>query len=55
MKKIAIYASLLGMIGVMVGAFGAHGVRSKISDYHYAAYRVGVEYLFFHLLLLIFL
>lgn len=49
MKKIAFYAAILGILGVAFGAFGAHGIKGKISDYHYASYRVGVEYLFFHL------
>jgi uncharacterized membrane protein YgdD (TMEM256/DUF423 family) len=55
MKKIAIYASILGAIGVLVGAFGAHGVKGKISDYHYSSCRVGIEYLFFHLAPLLFI
>jgi uncharacterized membrane protein YgdD (TMEM256/DUF423 family) len=49
MKKIAVYASILGILGVAFGAFGAHGIKGKISDNHYGAYRVGIEYLFFHI------
>lgn len=55
MKKIATYTCILGAIGVLVGAFGAHGVKGKISDYHYSSYRVGIEYLFFHLAPLLFI
>ena len=55
MKKIAVYTCILGSIGVLVGAFGAHGVKCKISDYHYSSYRVGIEYLFFHLAPLLFI
>lgn len=49
MKKFAIIASVFGALGVLFGAFGAHAVKGKISDYHYSSYRVGIEYLFFHL------
>lgn len=55
MRKIAFYASILGIIGIVFGAFGAHGVKGKISDFHYASYRVGIEYLFFHLAPLLFI
>lgn len=55
MKKIASYAAILGFLGVAFGAFGAHGVKGKISDFHYASYRVGIEYLFFHLVPLFFI
>ncbi len=49
MQKIGAAVCVIGLLGVGLGAFGAHGVKGKISDYHYASYRVGIEYLFFHL------
>ena len=49
MRKIGIIVSILGALGVLFGAFGAHGVKDKIDPARYAAYRVGIEYLFFHL------
>lgn len=48
-------AAVLGAAGVLFGAFGAHGLKGVLSDYHYGAYRVGVEYLFFHLAPLLFI
>jgi uncharacterized membrane protein YgdD (TMEM256/DUF423 family) len=49
MRKIGILVSIIGALGVLFGAFGAHGVKDKIDPTRYAAYRVGIEYLFFHL------
>lgn len=49
MRKVGIGVGIIGALGVLLGAFGAHSVKGKISDIHYAAYRVGIEYLFFHL------
>ncbi|MBL7789911.1 MAG: DUF423 domain-containing protein [Chitinophagales bacterium] len=49
MRKIGLSIGIIGALGVLIGAFGAHGVKGKISDQHYNSYRVGVEYLFFHL------
>lgn len=55
MKKFARIAAILGAVGVLLGAFGAHGLKGKLSDYHYGSYRVGIEYLFFHLAPLLYL
>lgn len=55
MKKFAIIAGILGVIGVALGAFGAHSLKAKLSAYHLGAYKVGVQYLFYHLAPLLFL
>jgi uncharacterized membrane protein YgdD (TMEM256/DUF423 family) len=49
MRRIGIIACTVGAIGVLFGAFGAHSIKSKIDPSRYASYRVGIEYLFFHL------
>lgn len=55
MRKLAGYAAIMGACGILFGAFGAHSIRSQISDHHYQAYRVGIEYLFFHIAPLLYL
>ncbi len=55
MKKIGLTICIIGALGVLFGAFGAHGVKDKIDPVRYAAYRVGIEYLFFHLAPLLFI
>ncbi len=48
MKKSLIIISLLGMLVVILGAFGAHGLSGKISPDSLAAYKTGVMYHFIH-------
>jgi uncharacterized membrane protein YgdD (TMEM256/DUF423 family) len=55
MKKFGKIAAIIGFIGVLFGAFGAHGIRGKISDQHYDSYRTGIQYLYYHLVPLLFL
>lgn len=55
MKLFLKFASLLGVLGVMFGAFGAHGIKGHVSEQHYSSYRVGIEYLYFHLAPLLYL
>jgi uncharacterized membrane protein YgdD (TMEM256/DUF423 family) len=55
MKKIGLIVCIIGALGVLFGAYGAHGVKDKIDPVRYAAYRVGIEYLFFHLAPLLFI
>lgn len=38
--------------GVALGAFGAHALRGKLSDYHMGIYQTGVLYQFVHALAL---
>ena len=43
-------ASLLMMLGVILGAFGSHALKGKVSDYHLDVYKTGVLYHFIHAL-----
>ena len=45
-------ALLLGVafcgLSVVLGAFGAHGLKDKLSDYSISVFNKGVMYQFFH-------
>ena len=43
-------ASLLMFIAVALGAFGAHAIRGRISDYYLDVYKTAVLYQFIHAL-----
>lgn len=49
-------AALLGAVGVAIGAFGAHGLRSvqpPLSEYQFRIFEKGVQYQFVHVLALL--
>jgi uncharacterized membrane protein YgdD (TMEM256/DUF423 family) len=54
-KRIIITASLLGIMAVVLGAFGAHGLRGKISADELKTWDTAVQYHFYHVLALLFL
>jgi uncharacterized membrane protein YgdD (TMEM256/DUF423 family) len=41
-------AALLGFLGVALGAFGAHGLKGKVSESLLSAYQTGVLYHLLH-------
>lgn len=43
-------AALTGALAVIIGAFGAHGLKPHFSDYQMDIYEKGVHYQFFHVL-----
>lgn len=45
--------SISGALAVMIGAFGAHGLKDKLSEEMLAIYKTGVEYHFYHTLALL--
>lgn len=47
-KKIAITATLLIVLSVVLGAFGAHGLKNVVSPEKVASYEVGVRYQIYH-------
>ena len=40
--------SISGALAVIIGAFGAHGLKDKICEEMLVIYRTGVEYHFYH-------
>lgn len=54
-KKIVLTASFLGLIAVILGAFGTHGLEDKISERHQDTWDTAVEYQFYHTFAILFL
>jgi uncharacterized membrane protein YgdD (TMEM256/DUF423 family) len=46
-------AALMGLVGVGFGAFGAHGLRGRLSPDMLAAFETGVRYQMYHALALL--
>jgi len=53
-RKILISASILGVISILLGAFGAHGLKALISEKSIISFETGVRYQMYHALLLLF-
>ena len=49
-KTIIMTASVLLALAVAIGAFGAHGLKSHLSDEMLQTFKTGVEYHFYHAL-----
>ncbi len=52
-KNLLLTAGVLGLIAVVIGAFGAHGlknalIKNNIDIIHIEAYKTGVQYHFYH-------
>jgi uncharacterized membrane protein YgdD (TMEM256/DUF423 family) len=54
-KTILASGIFLGLLAVLLGAFGAHGLRDLISDSELEAFETGVDYQMYHALLLMIL
>lgn len=54
-RKIIITASILGMLAVIAGAFGAHGLKPKLSPADLDVWHTAVQYQFYHVFALLFL
>ncbi|MBU3822105.1 DUF423 domain-containing protein [Flavobacteriaceae bacterium XHP0103] len=53
-KKILITASVLGIIAIILGAFGAHALKELISVDMQQTFETGVHYQMYHALFLLF-
>ena len=53
-KKIIFIAAFLGMLSVIIGAFGAHGLKESISIDALQTFETGVRYQMYHALMLLF-
>lgn len=54
-KQIILTASFFGLLAVILGAFGAHGLEGKISDYHLDTWNTANQYHFYHTFALLFI
>lgn len=51
-KVILFFAALNGALAVILGAFGAHGLKGSLSDSLFAVYQTSTDYHLFHVLAL---
>jgi uncharacterized membrane protein YgdD (TMEM256/DUF423 family) len=54
-KRIILTAAIFGLIAVIFGAFGAHGLKGKVSNESIENWKTAVDYQFYHTLALLFL
>lgn len=54
-KKLILLGSILGFIGIILGAFAAHGLENLISEDSIDTFETGVKYQIYHALFLLFL
>jgi uncharacterized membrane protein YgdD (TMEM256/DUF423 family) len=54
-RQIIITASLLGLLAVITGAFGAHGLKAQIDAQQLEIWHTAVQYQFYHVFALLFL
>ncbi|HBK83161.1 MAG TPA: DUF423 domain-containing protein [Flavobacterium sp.] len=54
-QKIIIIALSLGVLAIVLGAFGAHGLKKFLSEDQLTSFETGVRYQMYHALFLLFL
>lgn len=47
-RTIFLWAAVSGMLAVIIGAFGAHGLKQHLGPEDMAVFKTGVEYHFYH-------
>ena len=52
-KNFLLVAAILGFLGVAFGAFGAHGLRDRLSPEMLAVFEIGVRYQMYHVFALL--
>jgi uncharacterized membrane protein YgdD (TMEM256/DUF423 family) len=54
-RKIVITAAIFGLLAVIAGAFGAHGLKARLSPSDIEIWHTAVQYQFYHVFALLFL
>ena len=54
-KKLVLAASVLGLTAIILGAFGAHGLKKILTAEELITFETGVKYQMYHALFLLFL
>jgi uncharacterized membrane protein YgdD (TMEM256/DUF423 family) len=52
-KNFLLVAAIFGFLGVAFGAFGAHGLRNRLSPEMMAVFEIGVRYQMYHVFALL--
>jgi len=52
-RTIILTGIVFGMLGVMLGAFGAHGLKSVLTESSLQSFETGVRYQMYHAILLV--
>lgn len=52
-KKLLITGSILGLISIIFGAFGSHGLKALVSPENILTFEIGVRYQMYHALFLL--
>lgn len=53
-RTFLLIGALAGLVGVLLGAFGAHGLRSRLSAEMLAVFETGVRYQMYHAFAILF-
>lgn len=53
-KKIIAVAAFMGAVAIILGAFGAHGLKEVLSEAELVTFETGVKYQMYHALFLLF-
>lgn len=53
-KKILLVALIVGLVAIVLGAFGAHGLKKMVTAEQLTTFEVGVRYQMYHALFLVF-
>ena len=53
-KTLLVIAAISGLLAILIGAFGAHGLKGRTATDLMAVFQTGVQYHFYHALALLF-
>ena len=54
MKKYLVLTAVIGILTIILGAFGSHALASKLSEESLKSFEIAVQYQFFHVIVLLF-
>ncbi|RNC87791.1 MAG: DUF423 domain-containing protein [Winogradskyella sp.] len=54
-KKLLVTGSILGILGIILGAFAAHGLEELVDESAIDSFKTGVRYQIYHAFLLLFI
>ena len=52
-KKIVVFAAVIGLLAIVLGAFGAHGLKKFLTPEQLVSFETGVRYQMYHALFLL--